>query len=91
MRLFRQLAVENLLLALAGAASGLLLAYAILRGMVGWMPANIPRVNAVGMNSSVLAFTLALGFLTGLIFGVAPALAAVAISTTGIHPLPLPS
>ena len=76
LRLFRQLAVENLLLALAGAGSGLLLAYAILRGMVGWMPANIPRVNAVGMNSSVLAFTLALAFLTGLIFGVAPALAA---------------
>lgn len=75
LRVLRQLAAENLLLALAGAGLGLLLAFAILRGMVGWMPANIPRVNAIGINSTVLAFTLVLVLLTGLVFGVEPALA----------------
>ena len=75
-RLLRQLAAENLLLALAGAGLGLLLAFGILRGMVARMPANIPRVNAIGMNLTVLAFTLALAGFTALLFGLAPALAA---------------
>jgi predicted permease len=75
-RLLRQLAAENLLLAMVGAGLGLLLALGIMRGLVGWMPADIPRVNAIGLNLAVLAFTLALTLFTGLVIGVAPALAA---------------
>jgi putative ABC transport system permease protein len=76
LRLLRQLAAENLVLALAGAGLGLLLAFGIMHALVGWMPANIPRVHAIGLNLPVLAFTLGLAALTGLVFGVAPALAA---------------
>jgi len=76
LRLLRQLAAENLLLALAGAGLGLVLAFAIMQGLVRWMPANIPRVHAIGLDLAVLAFTLTLAVLAGLVFGVVPALAA---------------
>jgi len=76
LRLLRQLAAENLLLALAGAGLGLVLAFAIMQGLVRWMPVNIPRVHAIGLDLAVLAFTLTLAVLAGLVFGVVPALAA---------------
>jgi putative ABC transport system permease protein len=74
-RLLQQLATENLLLAIVGAGLGLLLALGIMQGLAGWMPAEIPRVNAIGVNLTVLAFTIVLTLFTGLIIGVAPALA----------------
>ena len=76
LRLLRQLAAESMLLALLGAGLGLLLAFGIMQGLVGWMPANIPRVHAIGLDLPVLAFTLTLAVLTGLAFGVVPTLAA---------------
>ena len=81
-RLLRQLAAENLLLAVAGAGLGLPLAFAITHGLVRWMPANIPRVHAIELDLAVLAFTLTLAVLAGLVFGVLPALAA---SRTDLH------
>ena len=81
-RLLRQSATENLLLALAGAGLGLLLASAIMQALVRWMPANIPRVHTIGLDPAVLAFTLMLAVLTALAFGVAPTLAA---SRTDLH------
>lgn len=75
-RLVRQLVTENLLLALAGAGLGLILALEIMPGLVAWMPANIPQVHPIGLNLSVLIFAMALAPLTCLIFGVAPVVAA---------------
>ncbi|HEV2350546.1 MAG TPA: ABC transporter permease [Terriglobia bacterium] len=76
LRLFRQLAAESMLLALLGAGVGLVLAAWMMQAVVGLMPANIPRVHTIGMDWPVLAFTLTLAILTGLVFGVLPTLAA---------------
>ena len=76
LRIVRQLAAESIQLALLGAGLGLLLAFGITRALVGLMPANIPQVHAIGLDLPVLAFTLTLAILTGLVFGVVPALAA---------------
>ena len=76
LRLLRQLAAESMLLAVLSAGLGLILASWITRALVGLMPANIPRAHAIGLDLQVLAFTLSLAVLTGLIFGVVPALAA---------------
>jgi predicted permease len=76
-RLIRQLLVESSLLALAGGAAGLLLAY--------WLTGALTFVLSLGrepivfdfvLNPQLLAFTAALSILTGLLFGTAPALAA---------------
>jgi len=67
---------ESILLAVLGAGLGLILAFWITQALVKLMPATIPRVHAIGLDLSVLAFTLALAVLTGLVFGAAPALAA---------------
>ena len=64
-----------MLLTLTGAALGLVLAHWIIQGLLAWMPAEIPRVHAVGLNLSVLGFTVGLAALTGLVFGIVPALA----------------
>jgi len=76
LRLLRQFVAESILLAVLGAGLGLILAFWITQALVKLMPATIPRVHAIGLDLSVLAFTLALAVLTGLVFGAAPALAA---------------
>lgn len=77
-RLMRQLLTESLLLGLFGGALGLLLAYGAIRLLPLLLPATgsigeIPHANGLGINLPVLAFTLAIAILTGIIFGVAPA------------------
>jgi putative ABC transport system permease protein len=76
LRLFRQLAAESMMLALLGAGVGLILAIWMMQGLVGLMPVNIPRVHNIGLDLPVLAFTLMLAALTGLVFGVVPTIAA---------------
>jgi putative ABC transport system permease protein len=76
LRLLRQLAAESMLLAMLGAGLGLVLAFWLSQSLVGMMPASIPRVHAIGLDLPVLAFTLVLAVLTGLVFGVVPTLAA---------------
>lgn len=73
-RLVRQLITESVLLSLAGGVAGLALAYAGTRALVAAQPADIPRLNEVGVNGSVVLFTLALSMLTGVVFGTVPAL-----------------
>jgi len=75
-RLVRQLLTESLALAVAGGAAGLLLAAWSSDLLRTLLPANLPRRAAIGIDGRVLAFTLALTLLTGLLFGVAPSLAA---------------
>jgi len=77
-RLVRQLLCESVVVAGMGGALGLVLAEAGLRWLRSWPSATIPRLDSVQLNLPVLAFTFALSMLTGLIFGVLPALYAAA-------------
>jgi predicted permease len=69
----RQLWIENLLLALAGGASGLLVGYLALRGLLALLPPRYLPVVAVHLDGAVLAFTFALSLLTSVFFGMLPA------------------
>ena len=76
-RLVRLLLVESLVLAIGGAALGVLIAWGGLKFIVATMPPDsIPAESVIGLNAQVLAFTLALAVLTPLVFGLAPALQA---------------
>lgn len=75
-RLFRQLVTESVILAGLGGAVGLLLALLCLEMLVALLPGNIPRLGQVGIDSTVLGFTLGIALLTGLLFGLAPGLQA---------------
>lgn len=75
-RLIRQLLTESLLLALLGGGLGLLLALLGTEALRSLGPGNIPRLSEVSIDPSVAIFTCTLSLLTGLIFGLAPALRA---------------
>src|SRR5260370_26066207 len=75
LRLVRQLLVESLILAMAGAALGILLAWGGLKSIVAAMPGvTIPAEDGIELNGTVLVFTLCVAVLTALIFGLVPAL-----------------
>ncbi|MBO0859294.1 MAG: ABC transporter permease [Chloracidobacterium sp.] len=76
LRIIRQLLTESLLLAIAGGALGLSLAFGILKFLLAFAPKEIPRLNAIGIDPWALGFTLLLSVLTGVIFGLTPALQA---------------
>ena len=80
-RIVRQLLAESLLLATAGAALGLALAAAGLRALIAFSPPNVPRLDAIGMDGRVVAFTAAIAVLTSLVFGLVPALQASGTTT----------
>jgi putative ABC transport system permease protein len=74
-RLIRQLLTESVLLSLVGGVLGVLFAIAITRGIVAIIPPdNIPNEARITINGYVLLFALAVSMLTGILFGLAPAL-----------------
>ncbi|HYY55998.1 MAG TPA: ABC transporter permease [Pyrinomonadaceae bacterium] len=75
-RLIRQMLTESLLLSLTGGALGLLVAMWGVDLFVGLSPGDIPRLNEVGTDIRLLGFTLFISLLTGLGFGLLPALQA---------------
>jgi predicted permease len=75
-RLIRQLLTETLLLAGIGAALGLGLAILGMRVMLRMAPAKLPLITSIGINGTVLTFTVVTAVLTALICGVLPALRA---------------
>jgi putative ABC transport system permease protein len=75
-RLIRLLLIENLIPAAMGGALGLLLAFSLVKLLVALRPANIPRLvelDAMPVDGRVLAFTLGVSMLAGIISGLAPA------------------
>ncbi|HXY31467.1 MAG TPA: ABC transporter permease [Gemmatimonadaceae bacterium] len=75
-RLVRQLLTESMVLALIGGAFGLALAVLGVRVLAAMHPANLPRGEEIGIDPSVLAFSLLVTLATGALFGLAPALQA---------------
>ena len=75
-RLLRQLLTESLLLALAGGAAGLALAYWAMRAFISFSPANVPRTDEIRLDGTALLFTFGTTLLTSVAFGLLPALQA---------------
>lgn len=73
-RVVRYVLVESLVLATAGGAIGVLLAYLGTRLLVSIGPASIPRLHEIAITPGVLLFTLGISLVSGLLFGVLPAL-----------------
>ena len=75
-RIVRQLLTESVLLALLGSLLGLALAWWGIKALVAISPRDLVNLQGVGLNLTVLGWTLAVSLLTGIIFGLAPALEA---------------
>ena len=75
-RMIRQLLTESILLSVIGGLLGLLLAYCGMKTLLKMLPAALPRIGEVSLDSKVLFFTLILSLVTGTIFGLAPAMKA---------------
>jgi putative ABC transport system permease protein len=81
-RIIRQLLTESVLLALAGCGCGWLLAWGCMETLLSLSPENIPRLQEIRLDGRVFGFTLLVSLLTGVIFGLAPALQAAKTELT---------
>src|SRR5215510_10956044 len=82
-RLLRQLLTESILLSLLGGAAGLLFACPFLRGLITYLPQQAHKTTLdFSPDARVLAFTLLVSVLTGLLFGLAPAWQATRLNLT---------
>ena len=73
-RLVRQLLTESLLLAAAGGLLGVAVAFVCVRALIAFGPAALPRINEVAVSLPVLEFTAGIALISGVLFGIAPAL-----------------
>jgi predicted permease len=73
-RLVRQMLIESMLLSLMGGVAGIATAVGTLGFILRFVPSNVPRLSEVRIDWVVLAFALLISILTGLVFGLAPAL-----------------
>lgn len=73
-RVVQQLLTESVLLALIGGILGAVVAYAGTDLLVRWLPGDLPRTDEVRVDAMILTFAIALSLVTGLLFGLAPAL-----------------
>ena len=78
-RILRQLLTESVLLSLMGGAAGLLVAWTGIFAMRAMNPGNIPRLEDIAINRTVLAFTFGVSLVTGILFGLAPAFRALSV------------
>ncbi len=81
-QLLSQLLIESLILSITGAAAGLLIAVAIIRGLLAFLPdsGTTPLMLRTSPDGRILAFNAALALLTGLLFGLVPALQAMRVN-----------
>jgi predicted permease len=68
-----QLLAESLLLSLLGGLGGILVASLTLQGMLRFIPKDLPRLDNIGINGTVMAFGFGVSVLTGVLFGLLPA------------------
>ena len=73
-RLTRQFLTESVLLAVLGGGFGLFLAFAGVRVLKTFIPATISQTQTIGIDAKVLVFTALIALLTGIVFGLAPAI-----------------
>src|SRR5262249_61050082 len=73
-RMVRQMLTESMLLSLIGGVGGIATTFGTLGFILRFVPSNVPRLNEVRIDWVVLAFALLISVLTGLMFGLAPAL-----------------
>ena len=78
-RIARQLLTESVLLALLGGGLGLLLAIAGTRALAAAAPVDIPQVQGITVDGTVLAFAIFISVVTGILFGLAPVFAAARV------------
>ena len=83
-RLVRQLLTETTLLGLMGGVAGLLVALLALRAVRVINPGNIPRIDAITLDGTVLAFTFTVSVLAGILFGLAPAVRAARVDLISV-------
>jgi len=76
LRVVRQLLTESLLISVTGGLLGLALAFGGVRALVALLPADFPRAHDIHVSGPVLAFTVVVSLLTGILFGLTPALQA---------------
>ena len=73
-RIVRQLLTESVMLSLAGGAAGIALAFLAVRAIGLFAPPSLPRLNDISIDQRVLAVTAFMSVVTGLLFGLGPAL-----------------
>ncbi len=74
-RILRQLLTESLMVSFTGAIVGVALAYSLVKLIVNWLPEfSFPHEAAISINMPVLFFSVGLALLTGIVFGISPAL-----------------
>jgi len=83
-RIVRQLVTESMVLASLGGVLGVMLAYAGVRALGALGAAELPRAQAIRIDGTVLAFALALSTVSGLLFGLLPALRATSRNLQGV-------
>jgi predicted permease len=82
-RIVRALLVEGVVLSVSGAVLGIMLAAAGIRVLRAWLPAGLPRVASIGVDLRVLAAAVGAALVTGLVFGIIPALHSARPDLTG--------
>jgi len=82
-RLIRQVLVESVVLSLLGGGAGLLLGSWGMDALLALKPEDLPRVENVHLDGTVLAFTMALALVTGIVFGVVPAWQTTRVDISG--------
>jgi putative ABC transport system permease protein len=82
--ILRQLLTESVMLAIAGAATGIAVAWAGLQIVITLRPATLPRIDETTLDAMVLGFTVVLAVVTGILFGLLPALQLSRPDVTGV-------
>jgi putative ABC transport system permease protein len=78
-RIIRQLLTESVLLAGAGGATGIAVAFALLRAVLAIHPPSVPRIEQTSIDGMVLIYSLLVSVVVGMLFGLAPAIEAARI------------
>ena len=82
-RLVVQLLTESVVLSAVGAAAGVMFAAVAMRAIQRLQPGNVPRLHDIAVDGVAVAFTVVVALVTGVLFGLAPAIGAGRINVTG--------